>query len=373
LLGRWTHDFAADSVLTLQAYYDRTVRNSPIFGEDRDTGDVDLQHRFTLGQIQEIIWGLGFRVTHADIKNSLNVSFFPHDRTLALYSAFVQDEITIIPERVRLAVGSKFERNDFTGFEVQPSARALWTPGHSQTIWASISRAVRTPSEAESDVRLNPAPPVPLPPGLLTIFGNPEMESEELLAYEIGYRVQPITALKLDLTAYYNDYYDLRTIEPIFPGPVSPSRVSNKLSGDAYGTEISATAQVTKQWRIQSSYSYWQADLHLDRGSHDRNTVMIDEGSSPHNQFFIRSIVDVGWNVEFDSTLRYVDVLPFPKIPSYVTLDLRLAWSPLKNLEIAIVGQNLLDDRHPEFAPTFIGTQQSEVERSVYGKVVWRF
>lgn len=373
LLGRWTHNFAADSVLTLQAYYDRTVRNTPIFGEDRDTGDVDLQHRFTLGEIQEIIWGLGFRVTHADIKNSLNVSFFPRDRTLALYSAFVQDEITIIPERVRLAIGSKFEHNDFTGFEAQPSARALWTPGHSQTIWASISRAVRTPSEAESDVRLNPAPPVPLPPGLLTIFGNPEMESEQLLAYEIGYRVQPITALRLDLTAYYNDYEDLRTIEPIFPGPVSPSRVSNKLSGDAYGTEISATAQVTKQWRIQSSYSYWQADLQLDRGSHDRNTVMIDEGSSPHNQFFIRSILDVGWNVEFDSTLRYVDVLPFPKIPSYVTLDVRLAWSPLKNLEIAIVGQNLLDDRHPEFAPTFIGTQQSEVQRSVYGKVVWRF
>jgi len=373
LLGRWTHNFAPDSVLTFQTYYDRTVRDSPIFGEDRDTGDIDLQHRFALGEIQEIIWGIGFRVTHADIKNSLNVSFIPSDRTLSLYSAFVQDEITIIPDLVRLAIGSKFEHNDFTGFEVQPSARALWTPGHSQTVWASISRAVRTPSEAESDVRLNPAPPVPLPPGLLTIFGNPEMESEQLLAYEVGYRVQPITAVRLDLTAYYNDYEDLRTVEPLLPGPVSPSRVSNKLSGDAYGTEISATAQVTKQWRLQSSYSYWQADLALDRGSHDRNTVSIDEGSSPHNQFFVRSILDVGWNVEFDSTLRYVDVLPFPKIPSYVTLDLRLAWSPLKNLEVSIVGQNLLEDHHPEFAPTFIGTQQSEVERGVYGKVVWRF
>jgi iron complex outermembrane receptor protein len=370
LLGRWRHTFATDSVLTLQAYYDRTIRDSPIFGENRDTGDIDLQHRFALGDRQQIIWGLGFRVTHSDIKNSVNVAFIPSNRTLTLYSAFVQDEITILPERLRLTIGSKFEHNDFTGFEIQPSARALWTPGHGQTIWGSISRAVRTPSEAENDVRLNPAG---APPGFVTIFGNPNFDSEELLAYEIGYRVQPINQLKLDLTAYYNDYDHLRTIEPILPGPVSPSRVDNKLFGHTYGTEISATVQPFKQWRLQSGYTYWQADLHREHGSHDTMTEQTDEGSSPHNQFFIRSILDVGWNVEFDSTLRYVDVLPFPKIPSYVMLDLRLAWSPRKDLEIAIVGQNLLDDRHPEFAPTFIGTQKSEVARNVYGMVVWHF
>ena len=373
LLGRWTRNFSADSVATLQGYYDRTVRESPIFGEDRDTGDIDLQHRFTLGDRQHVVWGAGFRVTHADIKNSLNVSFFPSDRTLTLYSAFVQDEITIVPEQLRLTLGSKFEHNDFTGFEIQPSARALWTPGHNQTIWGSISRAVRTPSEAETDVRLNPAPPVPLPPGFLTIVGNPYFDSEKLVAYELGYRVQPSSQLSLDLTGYYNRYDDLRTIEPIFPGPVSPARASNRMSGNTYGTEISATAQPLKQWRLQSGYSYWDADLHLASDSRDVRTKKMDEGSSPHNQFFVRSILDVGWNVEFDSTIRYVDALPFPNIPSYVTLDLRLAWSPRKDLQIAIVGQNLLDDRHPEFAPTFIGTQKSEVERNIYGMVVWRF
>jgi iron complex outermembrane receptor protein len=373
LLGRFSHNFSADSVLTVQAYYDRTERDTPIFGEERDTGDIDLQHRFALGERQEVIWGLGFRATHADIKNTLNVSFFPPERTLTLYSAFLQDEITIVPERLRLTLGSKFEHNDFTGFEIQPSARALWTPGHSQTIWASVSRAVRTPSEAESDIRLNPAPPVPLPPGLITILGNPDMESEELLAYELGYRLQPIEQLKLDLTAFYNDYDHLRTLEPILPGPVSPSRVANKLFGETYGTELSATAQVTKRWRLQGSYSYLEAQLHRESNSHDTSTERISEGSSPHHQFFIRSRLDLGWNIRLDSTLRYVDVLPAPKIPSYLTLDVRLAWSPRRNLEFALVGQNLLDDRHPEFAPTFIGTPQTEVQRSVYGTVVWRF
>jgi iron complex outermembrane receptor protein len=373
LLGRWSHSFSADSQLTVQAYYDRTERDSPIFGEKRDTGDIDLQHRFSLGERQEVIWGLGFRATHDDVTNSLNVSLLPDSRTLSLYSAFVQDEISIVPELFRLTLGSKFEHNDFTGFEIQPSARVLWTPGHSQTFWASVSRAVRTPSRAESDIVLNPAPPVPLPPGSITILGNPNMDSEELLAYELGYRVQPIDQLKLDLTAFYNDYDHLRTLEPTIPGPVSPSKVANNLFGESYGTEISATAQVTNRWRLQGSYSYLEVQLHRKSGSRDSSTEATTEGSSPHHQFFIRSLVDLGWNIQFDSTLRYVDVLPAQKIPSYLTLDLRLAWSPRKDLEFAIVGQNLLDDRHPEFAPTFIGTQQTEVERSVYGTVVWRF
>lgn len=373
LLGRWSYNFSADSQLTVQAYYDRTVRETPIFSEDRDTGDFDVQHRFALGDRQEWIWGLGFRATHDDIQNSLNVTHLPASRTLALYSAFLQDEITLVPERLRVTLGSKFEHNDFTGFEIQPSGRLSWTPGHSQTFWAAVSRAVRTPSRAESDIRLNPAPPVPIPPGFITIVGNPNMLSEELLAYEVGYRVQPIDQLKFDLTAFYNDYSHLRSLEPLVPGPVSPSLVENNLFGESYGAEISVTAQVTKRWRLQGSYSYLNIQLHRERNSSDSATERSTEGSSPRNQFFIRSLVDLGWNIQFDSTLRYVDTLPGPKIPSYLALDVRLAWSPRKDLELAIVGQNLLDDRHPEFAPTFIGTQQTEVERSVYGTVVWHF
>ena len=373
LLGRWSQHFSPDSELTVQTYYDRTVRNTAIFSENRDTGDIDLQHRFAIGDRQEVIWGVGYRVTHDDVKNSLNVSLVPDSRTLNLYSAFVQDDITILPDTSRLTVGSKFEHNDFTGFEIQPSARVAWTPGHSQTIWASVSRAVRTPSVAESDIRLNVAPPVPIPPGLITTFGNPDMVSEKLVAYEIGYRVQPFTQVTFDLTGFYNVYDDLRSVEPILPLPPSPSRVENKLFGETYGTEISATAQLAKRWRLQGSYSYFQAELHRDAGSRDTASEHTAEGSSPHNQFFIRSMLDLGWNIQFDSTLRYVDVLPVPQIPSYLTLDLRLAWSPQKNLEFAIVGRNLLDDRHPEFAPTFIGTQRTEVERSFYGMAVWHF
>src|ERR1700731_4640181 len=114
VLGRWSERFSADSELTVQTYYDRTVRNSAIFAENRDTGDIDVQHRFGLGERQEIIWGFGFRVTHDDVLNSLNVALVPDSRTLKLYSAFVQDDIVIVPEQLRLTIGSKFEHNDFT-------------------------------------------------------------------------------------------------------------------------------------------------------------------------------------------------------------------------------------------------------------------
>ena len=39
-------------------------------------------------------------------------------------------------------------------------------------------------------------------------------------------------------------------------------------------------------------------------------------------------------------------------------------------MELAIVGQNLLDERHPEFGTSpLIRSPQVEVERSIYGKV----
>ena len=373
VLGRWSHSFSADSELTVQTYYDRTIRRTAVFGEVRDTGDIDLQHRFSLGERQELIWGLGYRVTHDDVKNTLNVSLLPDSRSLSLYSGFLQDEIAIVPERLRLTLGSKLEHNDFTGFELQPSARLLWTPGSRQTIWGSVSRAVRTPSRAESDIRLNFAPPVPLPPGSITGFGNPNMLSEELLAYELGYRVQPTDRLTLDATIFYNDYDRLRTLEPIRPGQVSPSIVENNLFGETYGAEFSVIAQPMDAWRLEGGYSFLQANLHRKAGSRDNSTERTIEGSSPRHQFFVRSLLNLGQHIQFDSTLRYVDALPGPGIPSYLTLDLRLAWKPTKNLEFALVGQNLLDNRHAEFAPTFIATPRVEVERGVYGQIVCHF
>ena len=378
VLGRWTHDFTKDSQFILQAYYDRTVRNNPVLSQVRDTGDIDFQHIFKFGERNDITWGTGFRTTHRDVKNSLNVALIPPTDTRNLYSAFVQDEITIVPERLKTIIGTKFEHNDFTGFEVQPSIRAVFTPHTNHTIWASVSRAVRTPSEAESDIRLN-VPIVGAPPGSVTAFGNPDMDSESLIAYEIGYRFQPNCRLSLDLTAFYNDYSRLRSLDalppisPLLPPQVHPSLVGNSLTGESYGGEASATIQaVPDLWSVKGGYSFLKLNIHRNESS-DQTTELMYEGSSPQNQFFILSAFELPFNLGLDTTLRYVDRLNYFGIPSYVELDARLAWHPKTNLEFAIVGQNLLHEHHREFAPTFIGFQNTEIERGVYAKVTFRY
>ncbi len=381
VLGRWTHTISDESNFSVQSFYDRTVRDSAIFEEKRDTFDLDFQHQFPLGERNNLVWGAGYRATKDDIGNTFDISLDPDQRTTHLFSAFAQDEIVLVPEALSLTIGSKLEHNDFTGFEIQPSARLLWTPHEKHSVWASVSRAVRTPSRAEDNIRLNQGPG-PIPGSLVSIFGNRSFESEELLAYELGYRVQPHERLSFDLATFYNDYEHLRTIRPgtpffeASPAPphvVIPLRAGNDLKGETYGAELAANLQTTDWWRLSASYSFLQIQLHPTSNPPDQSSERAGEGSSPHHQFSLRSRMDLPKNFEIDTTLRYVDGLPAINVDSYVVMDIRLGWRPTQNLEFSIVGQNLFDNRHLEFVPTTVSTQTAEVEHSVYGKVTLRF
>jgi len=386
LLGRWSHTLSSTSEMRLQMYYDRTVRNMDIFQEDRHNFDLDFQHRFPLGGRHDIVWGLGYRLTSDDEGNTFSASLIPASRTTHLVSAFVQDEIALLPDRLYVTLGSKFEHNDFTGFEIQPSGRLLWTPNDRHTVWAAISRAVRTPSRAEADVRLNQLvlPPGTLSPGApLTVaafFGDHSMVAETLLAYELGYRVQPYERLSFDLALFYNVYNDLLTAEPrtpfleTSPSPphlVLPFFAGNSLHGETYGAELAANWPLTEWWRLRALYSYLHVYLHTDQGS--RATVSpAAQWSSPQHQFSLRSAMDLPGHLAFDLALRYVDSLVHLQVGSYTVLDVRLGWRPLQTLELAIVSQNL-GANHIEFIPTFLNTQPTTVRPSVYGQITWRF
>jgi iron complex outermembrane recepter protein len=377
--ARWTRTISDESELTLQSYYDATHRDTVIFAEDRHTYDLDLQHRFALGDRHRLIWGAGYRISADSIRNADNfeVSFSPPRRTTQLGSFFLQDEITLVEDRLALVLGSKFEHNDFTGVEVQPSGRLVWTPNERHTLWGSVSRAVRTPSRAEDDVRLNqPSPPLaPVP--LTSIFGSRGFGSEELLAYEIGYRVQPHRRLSLDLAAFYNDYDDIRSAETTGFSPGPPAHivivVANSIFGETYGGEAAATWQAADWWRWHVGYTYLQMQMHTRAGSTDTTTAAGIEGASPHHQISFRSSMDLPANVEFDIGVRYVDVLPSRGIAGYAVMDARLGWRPRKNLELSLVAQSLLDNQHPEFGPTFIQTQATEIQHGAFARVTWRY
>jgi iron complex outermembrane receptor protein len=401
ILGRWTHDFSADSELALKLYYDNQDRDRIVYAEKRHTFDFDLQHRFLLGERNDIVWGFGYNVTSDSLNNTPYVSFDPADRTTVVYSAFLQDEITLIEDRLRLTLGSKIEHNDYTGWEVQPSGRLSLNITDKQTSWFAVSRAVSTPARAEADMTLNrylfptgstpPGSPGPVPaPVLLSLTGSDEMDAKELIAFEWGYRIQPHQRVTFDLATFYNIYDKERSLEAgapdmsNFPGYiVQPYGINNLIDGETYGFELASTWQATDWWRIRANYTFWKLNLHKEEGSTDPLNEAA-ENDSPEHQIGIRSLMDLPHNLEFDTGLRYVSSLDMRRrfvaapgedldIPGYVVGDVRIGWRPNYNWEVSIVGQNMFDKEHQEFAPSFLGTQETLVETSVYGKVTFRY
>lgn len=362
-LARWSRAISERSDFRLQVYYDRAYRDFQNgFTEDLATYDVDWQHRFPLGNRQELIWGVGIRLMDHETENLPNFEFLPSHKTLQLYSAFIQDAIILAPDRWRLTLGSKFEHNSYTGLEVQPSGRLAWTPNRQHTVWAAVSRAVRTPSRIDRDFVLSIAPGVPF-------FAGGDFESEEVLAFELGWRVQPNSRMQLSLATFYNEYDDLRSAEPGPPPLGIPITIQNGVQGHTYGAEVAAIYQVTDRWRLRGGYTFLRKDLSLKPGSNDLNNASA-ESNDPEHQLLIQSTADLPGRLEWDAVLRFVDELPDPELSSYFGLDLRLAWHATRRLELSIVGQNLLQDRHAEFIPA--SAPPREIERSVYGKITWR-
>jgi len=390
ILFRWQHVLNNGSDFALQVYYDHVGRDGEVLYEDRDTYDVDFQHHFAWRSNHDVVWGLGYRRISDDTDNNPNFALDPDSRDVDLFSAFLQDEVALIEDELFLTLGSKFEHNDFTDWEIQPSLRLAWTPDDRQTVWGAVSRAVRTPARGEHDVNLRVAPPTPPPlptpaqcsGGLpdprcapLLVLGDDDFDSEELIAYELGYRIKATDTLSVDTAFFYNDYDDLRTFDAeVFPPPVVGFPFGNNMDGESYGAEVTAQWQVMSNWRLQGSYTYLNVSLDLKNDSMDSQSESAED-ADPSHKATLWSTYDLGSKWELGSGLRYVSSIDAPGsgADSYVELDLRVGWLPTSNLELSLVGRNLLDDQHPEFQPDFILTQPTEVERSVYANAKWRF
>jgi iron complex outermembrane receptor protein len=396
ILSRWQRTLSDASGISLQFYYDHAEVDVIGTQGKTDLLDMEFQHRLGYGSFHDIVWGLGYRFYSDDIEEAYALSLFPQRKETQLFSVFLHDEISLLPERLSLILGSRVEHNYYSGFEIQPNGRLLWTPTPQHTLWAAISRAVRTPSRGDQDLRWIPeiispplAPPVPFPanqlPAVVMVSGSPDFRSEDLLAYELGYRTEPLAHVSLDIATFYNVYDHLRTIrlrEMGVDSPASPTHfiiqyeTSNDLRGYTYGAELKVSWTPLAWWRLQTSYSYLKIAMKMDNNTTDPHNEEDAEGGGPRHQFSIRSWFDIGRKVELDLSVRGADRLPSiggGNIPAYITLDARLAWKPVKYLELSLIGQNLLQNHHEEFRPELMYTLPTEVERSVYGKVTWNF
>jgi iron complex outermembrane receptor protein len=388
LQARWEHQYSATSKMALQTYYQYENRIDPFYIADSDTIDLDFQHNFALTDQQAIVWGLGYRRNQDHFTDTDLSTVRPKQLTTDLFSAFIQDQVELIPKQLRLTAGIKVEHNDFTGWEWQPSLRMLWTPHPDHRLWSAVSRAVRTPSRGEQDVRVNlfVMPPSPFTgnlPTLFSAFGSGSLNSETLMAYEIGYRARLSERFSVDATAFYNDYDQLLATVPGDPFPetrvvppylVVPLQLQNSGSGYSTGFELAADWRPAQDWRLQLAYSYLYQDI---RGYDDAPRF----NSGHLNQISLFSSWNLHGNLTLDVWGLYVNrggeirtFSPFGniRIDPYFDLTLRLGWRPRKDLELSVVGANLLDGSHLEFAQEAF-TYPVEVERSLYGQVRWSF
>jgi iron complex outermembrane receptor protein len=298
------------------------------------------------------------------VGNSREIAFLPARRPQDLFSAFVQDEISLLEDRLRVTLGTKLEHHDSVGLEVQPNVRFSLALDDRQVLWGAVSRAVRTPTRLDEDVVFYS--PVN---GAEIVRGSRDFDSEELLAWELGYRIQLQPALNLDFATFFNEYDGLRSQERQ-PGGGLPIVLGNLSNAETWGIEARANWQPVAWWRVHAAFALLEEEFTLDPGSTDPVGGRA-EANDPRHRLMLRSYLDLPGGVELDAWLRYVDDLSFSRVPGYTELNLHLGWRPRPTLELALIGQNLLHDEHVEFGAA--SPNQEAVQRSLYGKVTWSF
>lgn len=383
LLLSWSRLLGEESGIHMQFFYDHTERRDRVTAETRNTLDLDFNHYFRPHARHQVNWGLGYRRSgdHQENPAGSSVTVSPTRRTSQTWSGFLQDEISLIEDRLSTTWGAKIEHNSYTGLEFQPSARISWTPDSSFTLWGAVSAAMRTPSRIESDFTLL----IPGAPSGYALLGNPALHSEQVTSFELGLRKRLDSGMTLDSALFYNRHKDLRSIEfeatsaaglaPYSLPASSPlwvvNRIGNGVYGDTYGMELSLDWQASDDWRLKAGYSWLGYDLKLRPWSSDTRSLAI-AGYSPEHQLSLQSQWDLARNLEFDATLHYTGKLESLAVPAHTRIDLRLAWFPQPELETSLVLHNLLDDRHPEFTANE-GLATSEQARRLYAQVRWNF
>jgi iron complex outermembrane receptor protein len=367
LVGRINTRLDDGSNFSFQAYWDYTERNQPnAFVEHLHTLDLQIQHSVTIAEAHNIVWGAGYRLAMDRVRNASAFAFLPGDLDMYWGNVFVQDEIAL-RDNLRLTVGAKVENNNYIGAEFLPTLRLSWKPATHNMVWTSASRSVRAPSRIDRDFFSPANPPTVGGTRRFTVAGGPDVESETANVLEVGYRAQPTSTISWSTTAFYSSYDKLRTLEPNPNGFGAVFR--NGAEGSSRGIETWGTWQALPAWRLSAGFVAQRVASELKPGRVDLSGSTGLAASDPSNYWSLRSSYDIAQGKELDVTLRHSGKLRRPEVPGYTTVDVRYGWKLRPDLELSVIGQNLLDPSHPEFGPA---PTRSEYDRAVFVNLVWR-
>jgi iron complex outermembrane recepter protein len=383
LLAHWKRTFSARSEISLQVYFDHESADAGFVTGTSNTVDVEFQHHLAVGKRHDIVWGVDYRAIQIETIGGMPVSFTPPRAFENLASGFAQDEIELMPGRLRLTLGGRVQREYSTGVDFQPDARLLWTPTTRQAVWLAASRALRGISPADTSVAAFLGP-VPGPGGLLIVpeaLGNPDIRPEAEIAFQIGYRAQVTSSISVSATAFLNHYTRLEGENagtPIFesgsgiPFLLLPETADNKIDGQTHGIEFFGNWKPVSIWKLSGGYT-WLDGVFRDGSADAAPNTTASTLNAPHHQFSIRSNLDLPHRVEFDSALYRVGPLDLLGVPGYYRLDARVGWRVGEHAEFSVVGQNLLSSSHIESASDADWFAAIAVRRSYYAKMTWHF
>jgi iron complex outermembrane recepter protein len=348
----WNHRLVNGAALTTQFVYDLTNRdNPPQFTDRQEIFDLQVGYVAPKGDVHDVVWGAEAR--HGVDRTTGGTAYFavlPARLDQTWLSAYVQDTIAFATGW-HATVGTRVERNGYTGAAWLPSLRLGWQPSAGGMIWAAASRTVRAPSRLDRDIYIPAQPPY-------VLAGGPKFRSETANVFEFGYRGQPTQSLTISASIYQSRYDHVHSQE------IDPTRTfltyANGLRGIVNGLEAWATWNATPSWRLHAGYNRLAMHLEDRPGSNDAGSVAADEGANAPRWWLLRTSFNLPARTELDATLRHVAALASPAVPSYFALDARIGWHPATNTAVSLVGRNLLGDDHAEFSPA--------PSRSVFGR-----
>ncbi len=361
VVTRYVHQ-TEHSDFELQAYIDQSEQESPGDGGGfvLNTYDIEFHHGIALGASNRLVWGAGERLNLYSITNAPSLMFVPSSRGLTLGNIFIQDTFSPAPS-VNLTAGFKMEDDPYWGWSPLPDVRASWQFTDRSTLWAAASRAIRSPTPFDTDVQEKLG-------SLVYLMARTDFRPESVWAYEIGARSQPSAALSLSATLFYNEYDDLRTVEPGSATNFIPLRWGNLMQGDTFGVEAWATWQLKAWWRLSPSVTWLRENLRFKEGA-SQLLGIAQAADDPSSHAALTSSMDLPRHITFDTSLRYVGALPDPALPHYFELDARAGWQMNRATELALSGTNLLHARHQEFTSP-IG---ESIVRGVMVEARWKF
>jgi len=391
LLAHWKKNYDDGAQFSIQSYVDHTYRNQVVLSDEEDILDFDMQYNARQIGPHEIITGGGYRLTHSVAGNTSTLSIDPAVDNRSLFNSFVQDKIALVPDRWFLTLGSKVEHNEFTGFEIEPNARLQWFPDSQQTLWTAVSRAVSTPNPLESDLDSNakvfapnslPAPFHVNAPIEYNLVANRDFESEQLVAYEAGYRNKLTPTVSVDIAAFDNFYTRVAGQQSAGPGTagfgvvLSPviygqlkTELANLMSGQTYGAEMATDWNVNSNWKLSAGVTW--LEMSLQPGIGDIGP-QYSAGQSPNYQANLRSYWNINKDWSFDTSAYYVDRLVAYNDPAYIRVDANLGWKIEPGIQLNLVGQNLMQADHMEYGNT-TDLNAAEIPRSYYAKITCKF